>query len=107
MLGVRGCAAEIEAPSGIGRQDHRAFEGGGAEGLATYLADRLEVDSVPRLSDNDAHSTARVERSPKAVREPEDAVHQNAARTTCPVAGPLIRRSHHDLSALVTRKINN
>jgi hypothetical protein len=75
VLGVRGSAAEIEAPSGIGWQDHRAFEGGRAEGLATDLADGLEVDAVPRLSDDDTDSTTGVERASKAVRQPEDAIH--------------------------------
>jgi hypothetical protein len=74
MLRVWRCAAEIETPARIGRQDHGALQGSGAEGLATHLTDRLEVDAVPRLSDDDTDSTTRVDGSPKTVREPEDTV---------------------------------
>src|SRR5215211_1211306 len=62
VLGVWGGTAEIETPAKISRQDHRALKGGGPERLTTHLADRLEIDSVARLSDNDADSAARVER---------------------------------------------
>jgi hypothetical protein len=100
MLGVWGRTAEIQTPPRISWQDHRAFEGGSTESLATDLTYRLEVDSIAGLGDDDADSSTGVERPSDAVRQPEKPVHEYATGTTSPVARASVRSGDHHLGVL-------
>jgi hypothetical protein len=106
VLGTRSCAAEVEAPAAIGPDDRGTLQRRGAEGLAAHLAYRLEVDPIYRLRDDYTHAAARVEGSSDPVRQPENAVHQNAAGTAGPVPGTSVRCRDDNLSAGISRKIN-
>src|SRR5262249_12768785 len=79
----------------------RSLQRGGAEQIPGDRGDRLEVDTIERPREHDRDTTVRRQRAPDTVGEPEDAVLEDGAGGSRPVACPCARRRNRDDRALV------